>query len=184
MKIMYEVALIGRGIKEVRNKYNISQTKLVNQYKKEYDTRMDKSLLSKIENGIVPAPQELQTCLNTLILEQCEHLGVRTTESTNISVATGLNDILKLMPFNEWVKTDHIQNITGLDNRSIRRCIARLRKKGHAIVCFQDGKGYMRVKDDISIVYRFVMQERSRILRSIEMIEPMANECRKAGYNV
>ncbi len=48
--------MTGRGLKQMRNKYGFSQAYVLEDYQ---DKRLDRSMLSKIENGIVDPPESL-----------------------------------------------------------------------------------------------------------------------------
>lgn len=72
---------------------------------------------------------------------------------------------------------------TGLDDRKVRKEIARLRKDGVNIINNQDGRGYY-VDDSTDALYRQYKQDTARALSILERRKAIRDELKRRGVDV
>ena len=73
--------------------------------------------------------------------------------------------IYEMIPENRFITKNELMDLTGLDERTIRRYISNIRKE-HSIISLSSGKGYKKskstdnmTKDEMNIEYEMIKHQ-------------------------
>lgn len=178
------------NLKEMRLSKGLKQSDLL-EVVRMVDPRIDKSLLSKIENGVVlPTPEVESAILSWLQPLQNPFESVEgKTVSPNTKVAEKPNMeaemIVNLIPhgWENAITRRELVQLTGLTDREIRRRIHDARDLGYIIINNQDGCGYYTT-DDPRVIQRQYHQERKRFVMDLKTLKTMRHILIENGIEV
>lgn len=146
------------------------------------DKRMDASLFSKIEAGIVPYPPKLFQTLLRLCDATVDKIYYLDGKSETVALANVDKTILDMLGYGKHnaISYEVLERLTGLDKRFIRKSVARLRGAGYPICNDQDGSGWY-LSDDIDVLKRDYMRERHRAVSRLVALSPRRKFLKKVG---
>ncbi|HBS60922.1 MAG TPA: hypothetical protein DEA44_16870 [Firmicutes bacterium] len=136
------------------------------------DKRLDKHLYSKIESGIVPAPDKLKKHVLTLCMRSGSQIPTEEDRRGDRSVATP-EMLLQYIPTDSknGITRQELVEITGVSDRIVRQRIEVLRRD-YPIINHQNGRGYF-VSHDPAELRSYYKQERNRALSILYRLKPI-----------
>lgn len=144
------------------------------------DKRLDKYTYSKIEAGIVSAPQMLLNHVVGLLESNGRGTPAEAHTVRKTPVATAEN-IIQYIPTSSinGITRRELVSITGLSDRIVRKRIEALRRE-YPILNHQNGRGYF-ISYDPAEVRSYYRQEQNRALSILYRLKPIRKILKGAG---